>query len=65
MVVEEADEGNLATNPDNVEGQIEGKASAGEEHARTQTPVMADNSTVGVSLSNIGALSAKKLAILK
>lgn len=65
MVVEKADEGNLATNPDNVEGQIEGKASASEEHAQTQTPVMADNPTIGVSSSSLGALSAEKLAILK
>lgn len=65
MVVEEATEGNLATNPDNVEGQTEGRAIAGEEHAPTQTLVMADNPTVGVSSSSIGALSAEKLVILK
>ena len=65
MVVEDADEGNLTTNPDNVEGLKEGKANVGEKHARTQTPVMADNSMVGVSSSIIGALSAEKMAILK
>lgn len=48
MVVEEAGGGNVATNPGNAEGQKEGKANAGEEHARTQTPVMADNPTIGV-----------------
>lgn len=58
MVVEEANEGNVATNPDNTEGQTEGRANAGEKHARTQTPAMDDNLTVGVSSSSIGALSA-------
>lgn len=65
MVVEDVDEGNLATNPDNIEGQKEVNSNAGEEHARTQTPIMDDNPTVGVSSSSIGALSAEKLAILK
>lgn len=65
MVVEEAAEGNLATNPDNSESQTKGRANVGEEHARTQTPTVADNPTIGVSLSSIGALCAEKLAILK
>lgn len=65
MVVEEEAEGNMATNPDNIEIQTKGRANVGEEHARTQTPAMADNPTVGVSSSSIGALYAEKLVILK
>lgn len=65
MVVEEAAEGNLATNPDNVKIQTKGRSNVGEEHDQTQTPAMANNPTVGVSSSSIASLSAEKLAILK
>ncbi|XP_050896169.1 uncharacterized protein LOC127102891 [Lathyrus oleraceus] len=65
MVVEKANEGNLATNPDNIESQTKRRANVGEEHAQTQTPAMADNPTVGVSSSSIGVISAEKLVILK
>jgi hypothetical protein len=68
MVVDDADEGKPATNPDDVEGLKEAKTNASEEHARTRTsitPTMADFLTVRVSSSNIGAFSTEKLAILK
>lgn len=68
MVVEEENEGNPITTPDDDEGFEGGEANAGEEQAQTQTlvtPTMVDVPMAGVSMSSTEGLSAEKLAILK